>query len=175
MVARGSVLDAICSHHILCIGDATIPYARLSALCLEAQCPRRLRDNFRIYVHLDGLRQDPQRAAEWFRRSSRTEVTTGLFGIPPDEIRYVPGKWQRHQAMVNTVSTEFSQEPVVAFVDADCFVTDSSWFLTAQLHDPTRHYSLAVGFRGHRVLEHDGRRCCAVRKLTRNAPYPQTR
>ena len=128
MVARGSVLDAICSHHILCIGDATIPYARLSALCLEAQCPRRLRDNFRIYVHLDGLRQDPQRAAEWFRRSSRTEVTTGLFGIPPDE--YVPGKW--HQAMVNTVSTEFSQEPVVAFVDADCFVTDSSWFLTAQ-------------------------------------------
>ena len=129
-------MDAICSHHIFCIGDATIPYARLSALCLEAQCPRRLRDNFQIYVHLDGLRQDPQRAAEWFRRSSRTEVTTGLFGIHPDA--YVPGKW--HQAMVNTVSTEFSQAPVVAFVDADCFVTDSSWFLTAQLHDPTRHY-----------------------------------
>lgn len=158
-------MDAICSHHIFCIGDATIPYARLSALCLEAQCPRRLRDNFQIYVHLDGLRQDPQRAAAWFRRSSRTEVTTGLFGIPPDE--YVPGKW--HQAMVNTVSTEFSQEPVVAFVDADCFVTDSSWFLTAQLHDPTRHYSLADGFRGdNRVLEHDGLtlRCIQTRLFT---------
>ena len=41
------------------------------------------------------------------------------------------------KAMVNTVSTEFSQEPV-AFVDADCFVTDSSWFLTAHYKVVTR-------------------------------------
>ena len=40
--------------------------------------------------------------------------------------------------MVNTVSTEFSQELVVAFVDADCFVTDSSWFLTAHYKVVTR-------------------------------------
>ena len=39
---------------------------------------------------------------------------------------------------MNTVSTEFSQAPVVAFVNADCFVTDSSWFLMAHYKVVTR-------------------------------------
>ena len=140
----------ICSHHIFCVGDGAIPYARLSALFLEMHCPQHLRDNLRIFVHIDGLRQDPQRSAKWLRRTPRTEVTSGLFGIHPKE--YVPGKW--HQTMVNKVSKEFAREPVLAFVDADCFVTDSSWFMAAQHHDPECDYSLAHGLRSGRVLKY---------------------
>ena len=51
---------------------------------------------------------------------------------------------------------------LVALIGAACLRTRSA---------SARHWVLAIGV----ALAAVARRCCAVRKLTRNAPYPQTR
>jgi len=76
----------------------------------------------------------------------------GLFGIKPDV--KVSGKY--HQAMINTISEQFKNEPVLAFVDADCFLIDSSWHKAILKHNPSRHYSLIPGFKGETIAEHQG-------------------
>ena len=142
----------ICSHHICCMGDLTIPYAKLAARCLEEFCPPELRDDLRIFIHLDAL-SDPPAAAEWLR-SPRTEVTTGMIGLAAGT--YIPGRY--HQVMFNRVSEEFAAERTIAFVDADLFLVDASWFAVAQTHDPERHYARSCGFRGDNrlVVTHRG-------------------
>jgi len=106
------------SHHILCAGDYSIPYARLSAECLA----RTL--GCRIYVHLDGLKQETARnAAGWLAEVPGTHPTCGIFGVKTGE--KIPGFW--HQRMVNRVCELFSSEPALAVVDADFFLTRQDW------------------------------------------------
>lgn len=143
----------LCSHHIFCAGDRTIPYARLSAMCIYWYCPEYLRANLKIYIHLDGLSVDVNETAEWLTQVPCTETTIGLFGIKANET--VSGKF--HQAMINTIAKLFSHESVIAFIDADCFLIDHSWHEATFEHDPSLDYSHIPGFKGETIAVYQNR------------------
>lgn len=135
------------THHILCAGPYTAPFARLAAEAALASCPDGLRDKLRLFIHVDAIdatrREDVRR---WLGEVPGVEVSYGLFGIAPGD--RIPGKW--HQTMVNDVVRTFRTEKHVAFIDADLFIDGPGWWdcCPALLADDV--YALTVGLRDTR-------------------------
>jgi hypothetical protein len=149
---------ALPSHHILCAGTYSPVFARLAAECALAACPPALRQDFHLYIHVDGLaaRQKPDLMA-WLGEIPGATLSYGLFGILPQD--RIPGKW--HQTMINDVVELFQAERHLAFVDADLFLVDDSWWSAglSQLADDV--YAVTVGLRRWATMTLDGCRHCA--------------
>ena len=139
-----TAVSSLPSHHIFCAGTYTPVFARLAAEAALRACPPELRRDFRLFIHVDGVagrvRAD---LMSWLREVPGVEVTYGLFGILAQD--HIPGKW--HQVMINDVVREFSSEPHLAFVDADLFVVDDSWWQQCQKHLANDVYAMTVGLR----------------------------
>lgn len=139
-----SVPGRVPSHHILCAGTYSPVFARLAAECALAACPDALRPDFRLYIHVDGVagkvRAD---LLAWLGEIPGVELSYGLFGILPQD--RIPGKW--HQTMVNDVVRQFSNEPHVAFIDADLFLVDDAWWNVGLRALAADVYSVTVGLR----------------------------
>ncbi len=142
------------SHHILCAGRFGVAFARFSAATLRSGCPVQLRDKLRIFIHLDAMTdREAREAATWLAEEPCVRPTYGLFGIrnPRKAINW-------HQRMINRVVDLFASEPLIAFVDADLFVSDPAWwkiavtpappqsmFLYAQTHGLRKERRLSLG------------------------------
>lgn len=153
------------SHHILCAGTYSPVFARLAAESAMASCPESLRPYLRIYIHVDGVKAS-QRAdlMSWLGEIPGVELTYGLFGIYSGD--YIPGKW--HQVMVNDVVGNFSSEEHIAFLDADLFLVDSSWWDICQTElqggaDSGDIYSLSVGLRKNHAISLDQKKFSSIR------------
>ena len=140
----GQRTSSLPSHHIFCAGTYTPVFARLAAEAALRACPPDLRRDFRLFIHVDGVagrvRAD---LMSWLREIPGVEVTYGLFGILAQD--RIPGKW--HQVMINDVVREFSSEPHLAFIDADLFVVDGSWWQQCQKNLADDVYAVTVGLR----------------------------
>ena len=147
------------SHHIFCAGTYSPVFARLAAEAALQACPEDLRSDFRLFIHVDGVagrvRAD---LMSWLREVPGVDVTYGLFGILAND--RIPGKW--HQVMVNDVVREFRSEAHLAFVDADLFVVDDSWWRKCE-HLASNIYALSVGLRRNSTMMLDGRIFTATR------------
>lgn len=144
------------SHHILCAGDYSISYARLSAECLARVL------GCKIFIHLDGLKPALARdAAAWFSEIPDTHPTFGLFGIKAGE--KIPGRW--HQRMVNRVCETFRSEPALAIVDADFFLTRREWADCAAPAADLDVSSVAYRMRKHRSLLWLGRKYSPINTI----------
>ncbi len=142
------------SHHILCAGPYTVPFARLAAESALASCPESMRKGLRLHIHLDSiLWWHRNRIRRWLSEVPGVEVTYGLFGIRPGD--KIPGKW--HQRMVNKVAQTFSSEPHVAFIDADFFIADAGWWQACEAHTDADLYALSVGLRTNRHMRIDSK------------------
>lgn len=148
------------SHHIFSAGTYTPVFARLAAETALKACPEELRRDFRLYIHVDGVAASvrPDLMA-WLREIPGVEVTYGLFGILPFD--RIPGKW--HQVMVNDVVRHFRQEKHLAFIDADLFVQDATWWNLCRQHLNDDLYALTVGLRPKSTLLLDERHYVAMR------------
>jgi hypothetical protein len=148
------------SHHILCAGTYSPVFARLAAETALQACPEDLRKDFRLFIHVDGVAA-PERPnlLAWLREIPRVEVTYGLFGILSRD--RIPGKW--HQVMINDVVREFRSEPHLAFIDADLYLADESWWRQLSAHLSDELYALTVGVRPQSTLTIDGRSFVAMR------------
>lgn len=138
------------SHHILCAGPYTVPFARLAAEAALASCPEDIRDDLNLYVHVDAIPASSRESlCRWLAEVPNLKVTYGLFGIRPGD--RIPGKW--HQTMINDVAKAFRAEQHIAFIDADLFIDGRGWWdcCPSLLADDV--YSLTVGLR-------DTRRAC---------------
>lgn len=132
------------SHHILCAGTYSPVFARLAAECALAACPSDLRKDFHLYVHVDGLTRSVKRTfMDWLGQIPGAKISYGMFGILPQD--RIPGKW--HQTMVNDVVSHFSNEPHVAFIDADLFLVDEGWWNSTAGQLDNDVYSITVGLR----------------------------
>lgn len=140
------------SHHILCAGPYTVPFARLAAESALASCPQALRKELKLYIHLDSiLWWKRRRTIDWLSSIDGVEVTFGRFGIRPGA--KIPGYW--HQRMINTVAAEFQHERHLAFIDADYFIADERWWRTCLEYDQDDVYAITVGLRTNRHLSDD--------------------
>lgn len=146
------------SHHILCAGTYSPVFARLAAECALAACPPERRNDFRLYIHVDGLarRMKPELMA-WLGEIPGATLSYGLFGILPQD--RIPGKW--HQTMINNVVEHFRAEPHLAFIDADLFLVDDSWWTAGLDRLAADVYAVTVGLRCWATMDLDGRSFCA--------------
>lgn len=140
---------ALPSHHILCAGTYTPVFARLAAESALAACPAELRQDFRLFIHVDGVaRQERASLMQWLAEIPGVELTYGLFGIVAWD--RIPGKW--HQTMVSDVIQAFRGEAHVAFIDADLFLTGDTWFRLCQQQLNAGLYALSAGLRENRTM-----------------------
>jgi hypothetical protein len=150
----GRTVSRLPSHHILCAGTYTPVFARLAAEAAIRACPAQLRPDFRLFIHVDGVAgRSRANLMAWLREVPGVEVTYGLFGILAQD--RIPGKW--HQLMINDLVREFSNEPHLAFVDADLFVSGQAWWndCLSRLGDDV--FALSAGLRENRCMSIDGR------------------
>ena len=136
-----------CTHHILCAGKSGVAFARLAAEALYASCPMDERRHLSIFLHLDAM---PERFAsevgEWFADAPAVRTTFGLLqvGDPAKAINW-------HQRMINRIAHLFQSESRIAFVDADLFLVDSSWWQVLQADEGSgRLYAHTHGLRKER-------------------------
>lgn len=142
------------SHHILCAGTYSPVFARLAAECALASCPSEQRQDFRLYIHVDGLaRKARQDLLAWLGEIPGVTLSYGMFGILPQD--RIPGKW--HQTMINDVVKHFRTESHLAFIDADLFLADDSWWVTGLSQLAADVYAVTVGLRRWATMTHDGR------------------
>lgn len=148
------------SHHIFAAGLYSPVFARLAAEAAWRSCPPAWRTQLKLYIHVDGVpaARRPDILA-WLREAPGVEVSYGLFGILPFD--RIPGKW--HQVMVNDTVRRFGQEARLAFLDADLFLVDDTWWqhCVPPPADPT--YALSLGLRHNSTLTLDGQ-CFAAMK-----------
>lgn len=148
------------SHHIFSAGTYTPVFARLAAETALKACPAELRRDFRLYIHVDGVTSSVRpNLLAWLREIPGVEVTYGLFGILPAD--RIPGKW--HQVMVNDVVDRFRQEKHLAFIDADLFVQDDSWWRQCRQHLADDVYALTTGLRPKSTLVLGEQHCVAMK------------
>ncbi len=148
------------SHHILCAGTYSPVFARLAAESALAASPPELRSQLRLFIHVDGVAGRARAELQaWLREIPGVELTYGLFGILPQD--RIPGKW--HQVMVNDVCREFQAEPHIAYIDADLFVVDGSWWQQCSAHLSEQVYALSVGLRQNSTLTLAGQCHTAIR------------
>lgn len=141
------------SHHILCAGPYTVPFARLAAESAIASCPPELRSRLVLYIHVDAVAEPLRtKVIEWLGEIPGVRVTYGLFGIRPGD--RIPGKW--HQTMVNDVVNLCAHEEHIAFIDADLFIDGPAWWETVSRQLEATIYSLSVGMRDTRTLTCSG-------------------
>lgn len=148
------------SHHILCAGTYSPVFARLAAEAALHACPEDHRQDFRLFIHVDGVAasQRPDLMA-WLREIPGVEVTYGLFGILASD--RIPGKW--HQVMINDVVREFRAELHLAFLDADLYLADGGWWKQMRERLADDVYALTVGVRPKSVITVSGRTFVAMR------------
>lgn len=152
--------SALPSHHIFCAGTYTPVFARLAAESALHACPPELRKDFRLYIHVDGVASDVRASLlAWLREVPGVEVTYGLFGILPFD--RIPGKW--HQVMINDIVRRFQTEPHLAFIDADLFVSDDSWWRHCQTLLADDVYALSVGLRPRSTFQQADRQAVAMK------------
>lgn len=153
MPVGAPVVGALPSHHILCAGTYSPVFARLAAESALAACPAELRPDFRLFIHVDGIRAG-RRAdyCAWLKEIPGVEVTYGRFGILSRD--RIPGKW--HQVMINDIVRDFSTEKNVAFIDADLFMAGHGWFEALQRNLAERVFSVTVGLRPFARFERGG-------------------
>lgn len=148
------------SHHIFCAGTYTPVFARLAAEAALRACPPDLRRDFRLFIHVDGVAARSRAdLMAWLREIPGVEVTYGLFGILAND--RIPGKW--HQVMINDVVREFGREPHLAFIDADLFVVDGSWWQQCRQHLADDVYAVTVGLRKNSAMAFNGKIHTAIR------------
>jgi hypothetical protein len=141
------------SHHIFCAGAYSVPFARLSARCLDKAALAALSapggNGLRIFIHCDGFPKTVQRQlVDWLREEPGVVVTYGWFGMRHREKH--PVNW--HQRMINRTCEVVAQEEVIAIVDADLFLADGRWFhVLEQALDPNV-FGLSWGLRASRTL-----------------------
>lgn len=141
------------SHHILCAGPYTVPFARLAAESAIASCPSELRSRLALYIHVDAVAEPLRtKVIEWLGEIPGVRVTYGLFGIRPGD--RIPGKW--HQTMVNDVVNLCVHEEHIAFIDADLFIDGPAWWDAVSQQLEAGIYSLSVGMRDTRTLTCSG-------------------
>jgi len=141
------------SHHILCAGPYTVPFARLAAESAIASCPLELRSRLALYIHVDAVAEPLRtKVIEWLGEIPGVRVTYGLFGIRPGD--RIPGKW--HQTMVNDVVDLCAHEEHIAFIDADLFIDGPAWWEAVSQQLEAGIYSLSVGMRDTRTLTCSG-------------------
>ena len=141
------------SHHILCAGPYTVPFARLAAESAIASCPPELRSRLALYIHVDAVAEPLRtKVIEWLGEIPGVRVTYGLFGIRPGD--RIPGKW--HQTMVNDVVNLCAHEEHIAFIDADLFIDGPAWWDAVSQQLEAGIYSLSVGMRDTRTLTCSG-------------------
>ncbi len=157
---RSQASSTLPSHHILCAGTYSPVFARLAAESALAACPTEARAGFRLFIHVDGVASAArQELMAWLREIPGVELTYGLFGILPQD--HIPGKW--HQVMVNDVVREFHAEAHIAFIDADLFVVDGSWWQQCAHHLSDNLYALSVGLRRNSTMVRNGVSYAAIR------------
>lgn len=150
----GTAPTALPSHHIFCAGTYTPVFARLAAEAAIQACPPEMRDDFRLYIHVDGVAGRVRaNLMAWLREVPGIEVTYGLFGIVSQD--RIPGKW--HQVMINDVVRQFQSERHIAFIDADLFISNSAWWRLCQEELAPDVYSLTAGIRANRQMVLDGK------------------
>lgn len=137
------------SHHIFCAGTYSPVFARLAAEAALQACPEDLRNDFRLFIHVDGVagrvRSD---LMSWLREVPGVEVTYGLFGILAND--RIPGKW--HQVMINDVVREFRSEAHLAFLDADLFIAGAAWWRDCLSALDGNIFALSAGLRRNRCM-----------------------
>jgi hypothetical protein len=137
-------LGSFPSQHIICAGAYSPVFARLAAESALAACPAELRPDFKLYVHVDGVSMDKRRElVAWLREVPGLEITEGLFGITSRD--KIPGKW--HQTTINDVVKVFSNEKHLGFIDADLFLSGTSWFDLCSNHLVDDLYGLCAALR----------------------------
>ncbi len=137
------------SHHILCAGSYSVPFARLAAHCLLETAAQVGISDLRLYIHLDGMdRVTLERSADWLGSVRGLTLTQGLFGVRAGE--KIPGKW--HQKMVNRVASVFAMDPALAIVDADFFLADTHWWEIAQQAADPSICAISYNIRPSRTL-----------------------
>lgn len=147
------------SHHILCAGTYSPVFARLAAESALAACPENLRSDFRLFIHVDGIRSGLRAEYQaWLKEIPGVEITYGRFGILSRD--RIPGKW--HQVMINDIVRDFASEPNVAFIDADLFMSGEGWFDALQ-QLTEKVFSLTVGLRPFANFEWEGEIRQAIR------------
>ena len=155
-----TAVSSLPSHHIFCAGTYTPVFARLAAEAALRACPPELLPAFRLFIHVDGVAGKVRaNLMAWLRELPGVEVTYGLFGILHQD--RIPGKW--HQVMINDVVRQFSREPHLAFVDADLFVVDGSWWQQCRQHLADDVYAVTVGLRKNTTMKLDGKTHTAIR------------
>jgi len=148
------------SHHILCAGPYTVPFARLAAESALASCPAELRSQLSMYIHVDAVAKPlRQKVVTWLGEIPGVRVTYGLFGIRPGD--RIPGKW--HQTMVNDVVDFCAHEEHIAFIDADLFIDGPAWWDVVSRAQAADVYAFSVGMRDTRTLVHAGRVFSAIK------------
>ena len=137
------------SHHIFWRGPSRRVCARLAAEAALLACPKDLRSDFRLFIHVDGVagrvRAD---LISWLREVPGVEVTYGLFGILAND--RIPGKW--HQVMINDLVREFRSEPHLAFLDADLFIAGAAWCRDCLSTLDGNIFALSAGLRRNRCM-----------------------
>jgi hypothetical protein len=134
-------------HHIFCGGPYAIPFARLGVEILNRCCPGDLASQLRVHIHLEGLPYAAcVRAAAWIAEAPRTVVTCNLLGIKPG--KRISGYW--HQVMINDTCHRHAYEPWLAFVDADNYLLDDTWFRFISSADLSGVFCVTQGVRTDR-------------------------
>lgn len=137
------------SHHILCAGTYSPVFARLAAESALAACPPELRAEFRMFIHVDGVAGKVRaNLMDWLREIPGVTLSYGLFGILSGD--RIPGKW--HQVMLNDICKRFRNEPHLAFLDADLFLVDGSWWRECNQALAEDVYSVSVDLRHNSTL-----------------------
>lgn len=158
--ARLPLVGPMPSHHILCAGTYSPVFARLAAESAFSACPASERDKLRLFIHVDGVANRARAELQaWLREIPGVELTYGLFGILPQD--RIPGKW--HQVMVSDVAREFQEEAQIAFIDADLFVVDGSWWQQCSEHLAEDVYSVSVGLRQNSTMTLGEQQYTAIR------------
>ena len=157
---RLPVAGSLPSHHILCAGTYSPVFARLAAESALSAYPAEARDKLRLFIHVDGVASRARAELQaWLREIPGVELTYGLFGILPQD--RIPGKW--HQVMVSDVAREFQAEAQIAFIDADLFVVDGSWWQQCSAHLAEDVYSVSVGLRQNSTMTLGEQQYTAIR------------
>lgn len=145
------------TYHILCDGSQYLVYSKLAAIQIEKYFPIDERDELRIYIHLANIKADRINACvDWLNECPCVVVTCDLINRN-QRIPVVTHTFMRQgprllgsiaQLAMNNLTKEFSFEPYINLVDADCFLAGSEWFEKSAILRKQEPYVITSAYRG---------------------------